>query len=46
MKEKDCNHCWHVQEGPSMIVLRDGFILQECCKCHEHRTVHKAHAND
>jgi hypothetical protein len=46
MKEKDCNHCWHAHEGPYMMVLRDGHILQKCCKCQGTRTVHRAHAND
>ena len=42
--ERECQHCWHAYEGVSMVVLNSGEIIQECCKCHEHRHVHRDHA--
>lgn len=45
MSEKEkCRHCWHAFNGAFMMVLHSGEIIQECCKCHEHRTVHADHA--
>jgi hypothetical protein len=44
VSSKICEHCWHPQEGPYMMVLRDGHILQKCCKCGAGRQVHRAHA--
>lgn len=38
--------CWHAYEGPSMVVLEDGHILQKCCKCPATRTIHKDHAHE
>ena len=39
----DCDHCWHPFTGAIMIVLHNGEMVEECCKCHTHRTVHVAH---
>jgi len=44
MKQKECNHCWHAKEGAFMMVMRDGHIMQQCCKCGACRTVHRDHA--
>lgn len=38
-----CEHCWHVFRGPIHMVIPDGHTVQECCKCHGHRTVHMDH---
>lgn len=40
----NCDHCWHAKSGPYMMVLRDGCILQQCCKCDATKQVHKDHA--
>jgi len=37
-------HCWHAHEGPLFMVVPDGHIVQECCKCQAHRTIHRDHA--
>ncbi len=39
-------HCWHLQRGPSWMVLPDGQISQTCCKCPATRTIHKEHQDD
>lgn len=39
-----CTHCWHLFTGPIWKVMRNGFIIQECCKCGEHRELHRDHA--
>ena len=38
-----CEHCWHLVTGALHIVLRPGYVVMECCKCHEHKTVHQDH---
>lgn len=43
-KERECKHCWHAFQGAYMQLLHSGEIIQECCKCHAHRTVHQDHA--
>jgi len=37
-------HCFHAFAGPYMAVLKDGHILQKCCKCETTRQVHRDHA--
>jgi hypothetical protein len=44
MSKEVCNHCWHAFRRAFMMVLPNGYVLQECCKCHEHRTIHADHA--
>ena len=39
-----CNHCWHSRRGPIHMVVPDGHVVEECCRCHAHRTVHIDHA--
>jgi hypothetical protein len=41
-----CEHCWHAFYGAYMQVLHSGEIIQECCKCHAHRTIHREHAHE
>lgn len=38
-----CSHCWHHYRGAILMVIPDGHVVQECCKCHQHRTVHAEH---
>lgn len=40
----ECSHCWHGYEGAYMAVLHSGELIQECCKCRTHRTIHRDHA--
>lgn len=45
MGEKElCNHCWHPHTGPLMMVIKEGHVVQSCCKCQQLRQVHRAHA--
>lgn len=44
MDKKDCNHCWHLHKGPLMMVIKEGHVVQSCCKCQNMRQVHRAHA--
>lgn len=37
-------HHWHAFEGPTMIVLKDGHILQKCCQREATRQIHQDHA--
>lgn len=37
------SHCWHTMRGPLWIVLKDGFIVQQCCRCEATRQVHRDH---
>jgi hypothetical protein len=43
-KVESCHHCWHPFEGAMGIVLHSGEIIEECCRCHAHRTIHRDHA--
>jgi len=43
-KVENCQHCWHSYEGAMWSVLHSGEIIEECCKCHAHQTIHRAHA--
>lgn len=36
-------HCWHAHRGPLWMVLKDGQVVQVCCKCDKHRTIHADH---
>lgn len=44
--EDNCRHCWHQHRGPIWMVIPDGHTVQECCKCHAHRTVHVEHIHE
>lgn len=37
-------HCWHAYQGAYHMVLKDGHILQKCCRCPATRQVHRDHA--
>lgn len=37
-------HCYHATTSPLMIVLKEGYIHQTCCKCPATRMVHRGHA--
>lgn len=43
---REHEHCWHLHRGPLMMVLRDGHVVQNCCKCQATRTVHGEHAHE
>lgn len=36
-------HCWHIFGGPIWMVVPDGHVVEECCHCHQHRTIHIEH---
>jgi hypothetical protein len=38
-----CDHCWHIHQGPLMMVIPDGHMVQSCCKCKSLRTIHCEH---
>lgn len=40
------SHCWHVHRGAIWMVLKDGHIVQECCRCEATRTIHAEHAKE
>lgn len=42
-EQNKCNHCYHTKREPIMMVIPDGHTVQECCKCHQTRTVHVDH---
>ena len=44
MDKKDCNHCWHPHTGPLMMVIKEGHVVQSCCKCQDMRQVHRGHS--
>lgn len=37
------NHCLHSHRGPIHMVLKDGHVLLECCKCDYTTTKHIDH---
>lgn len=37
-------HCWHIFTGPLLMVIRDGHVVQKCCKCPAMRQVHREHS--
>lgn len=39
----ECNHCYHAHRGPIWMVIPNGHVVEECCKCHSTRTVHVEH---
>lgn len=43
-KQSECVHCWHVHSSPFYMVLKDGHVLQDCCRCGASRQVHRDHA--
>jgi len=42
---EDCLHCWHPHVGPIYMVIPPGKVLEQCCKCGGHQTVHMGHAH-
>ena len=44
--ETQHEHCWHVKRGPIWMVIPDGHVVQECCKCHSIRTTHADHLRE
>lgn len=36
-------HCWHVFQGATWVVLPDGYFVQKCCKCPTTRQIHRDH---
>lgn len=43
-KGEDHQHCWHMAEGPLLMQVKDGHLVQCCCKCQALRQIHRAHA--
>jgi len=43
-QESSHQHCWHAHRGPIWMVVPNGHILQDCCKCHATRLIHVDHA--
>jgi hypothetical protein len=37
-------HCWHRKNGAIWMVVKDGHVVQECCRCPATRTIHLDHA--
>lgn len=44
--ERQCEHCYHTKQGPIMMWVPDGHVVEECCKCHGWRTIHRSHAHE
>lgn len=42
----ECDHCWHVTRRPMLIIIKDGFVHQTCCKCSATRSLHADHLWD
>lgn len=40
---RHCDCCYHVYHGPIWMVIPDGFILVQCCKCGRTKTIHMDH---
>lgn len=40
------DHCWHAKRGAIWMVVKDGHVIQECCRCPATRSVHADHAHD
>lgn len=38
------SHCWHLKRGAIWMVVKDGHVIQECCKCPQTRSIHGDHA--
>jgi hypothetical protein len=36
-------HCWHAKNGAIWMVIKDGYVVQECCDCTAIRSVHRDH---
>lgn len=43
---KECKHCWHLHQGALNMVLKDGFVPEQCCGCGEVRQVHADHRGE
>lgn len=43
---EECKHCYHPNEGPLYMVLRDGYVPLRCCKCQQLTTVHRGHVHE
>jgi hypothetical protein len=37
-------HCWHAKHGAIWMVVKDGHVIQECCRCDATRSIHRDHA--
>lgn len=44
--EKCDECCFHLHTGPIWMVLPQGSILMNCCKCGATKTVHRDHVHD
>ena len=42
----DCQHCWHLKQGPIYMVVNDGHVVQKCCHCGAIRQVHRDHIRE
>jgi hypothetical protein len=42
----DHEHCWHFYHGAIHMVIPDGHVVRQCCKCQAIRAVHADHALD
>ena len=40
-EKERCDHCYHRHTGPLMMVIKDGHIVERCCKCGCLRQVHR-----
>lgn len=38
-----CDHCWHLDGGPVMMVIRPNHVIERCCHCDAIRQVHSGH---
>ena len=42
----ESGHCWHAKHGAIWMVVKDGHVILECCRCPATRSVHADHAMD
>jgi hypothetical protein len=40
---ESCEHCFHMKMGPILMVVKDGHVVVECCKCGSVREEHRDH---
>lgn len=38
-----CDHCYHAYCGPIWMVIPQGHVILQCCKCHQMTVVHHDH---
>lgn len=36
-------HCWHLHTGALLLVVKDGHVVESCCKCNAMRQIHRDH---